>query len=89
MADLPPRLEAWCRDAKGGDERTVVVRLHATADLESAEADLRAAGARVESAGPGAIVAVVSADRLASVAALTWVRAVEEPRALQSKLLRP
>jgi len=86
MANLSPRLEAWLDQAKADDRRTLIVRVGGSTSAERAKRDLLGAGAEVESAGPGAIVIVVSAGRLPSVASLPWVAAVEEPRTLQLKV---
>jgi len=85
MADLPARLLSWRRGAPPAEERTVVLRAGSGVDPRAATDDVRAAGARVESAGAGAIVAVVSPATLEAVAALPWVLAVEEPRRLDPK----
>jgi len=73
-------LEGWCRTAEEGEERTVIVRPRYSAEIEASVADLGRLGARVQSAGPGAITAVVSPAALQALAELSWVQAVEEPR---------
>lgn len=73
-------LEGWCRTAAAGEERTVIVRPRYSADVETSVADLGRLGARVQSAGPGAITAVVNPAALKAVAELAWVQAIEEPR---------
>jgi hypothetical protein len=77
---LPGPLEGWCRTAAAGEERTVIVRPRYSADIDASVADLGRLGARVQSAGPGAITAVVNPAALKAVADLAWVQAIEEPR---------
>ena len=82
------RLEAWCREAKGDERRTLVVRAEPSTAPAVAVRELEAAGVRVESAGPGVITVVADPASLKAVAALPWVLAVEEPRTLQSRLAK-
>lgn len=86
MALLPPRIAAWRRDAPAAEERTVILRPRASTETAEAVRQVQEAGARVESAGAGAMTVVVSPESLEAVAALPWVAAVEEPRTLQAKL---
>jgi hypothetical protein len=86
MGRMSGRLETWCREAGADERRTVVVRAEPSTTPADAVRELEAAGARVESAGTGVITVVADPAALKAVAALPWVLAVEEPRALQSRL---
>jgi hypothetical protein len=77
---LTSPLEGWCRTAEEEEERTVIVRPRFSAGIEEAVEDLGRLGVRVQSAGAGAITAVVTPASLRSAAELPWVQAVEEPR---------
>ena len=58
----------------------MIVRPRYSAETEASVADLGRLGARVQSAGPGAITVVVKPAVLSALAELPWVQAVEEPR---------
>ena len=88
MAVLGSRLEAWTKAAGAGERRTVVVRARTSTDPARAVRDIEAAGARVESAGRDVITVVADALSLQAVAALPWVTAIEEPRAMHTKAPR-
>jgi hypothetical protein len=89
MAQLSPRLEAWRRTAAATEKRTVIVRVRSATDAAMATGEIEAAGARVESAGAGAITVVADPAGLEAVAALPFVLAVEEPRMMQLKVPKP
>ena len=83
---LAAALARWRAEARADEHRTVVLRPQYSTAPAEAEDDLRRLGARVESAGPGAIVVAVTPAVLGAVLALSWVRAAEEPRSLQPRL---
>jgi hypothetical protein len=85
MAKLAPRLAEWCRSALPPEERTVVVRPAFSADTDELARQIAKAGARVESAGAGAITVVATPRALEAVAALPGIVAVDEPRTLQTR----
>jgi hypothetical protein len=88
----PPRREKmggtlarWAREGQADERRTVVLRPESSVTLEDAERELRSLGAEVVSAGAGAIVVAVTPATLGAVLDLAWIRAVEEPRTLQTR----
>jgi hypothetical protein len=93
MAGGPPprsgkvaaRLAQWGQEARADERRTVVLRTEHSTIPEEAERALGELGAHVQSAGPGAIVVVVTPEILGTLGDLPWVRAVEEPRPLQPR----
>ncbi len=86
-AKLSPGLRLWIEENRGTEiPRTAIVRPGYSTDLDLAVSELEAAGAVVESAGEGAIVVQADAATLQGVAALPWVRALEEPRLMELKL---
>ena len=78
-------LARWRTEAPADEHRTIVLRPEYSVAPADAEGDLRRLGARVESAGPGAIVVAVTPALLEAVLALPWVKAAEEPRTLHPR----
>lgn len=69
----------------GPGERTAVVRPDPGIEIDAAVRQLEECGARVQSAGRGAIVVAADAAGLERIGHLPWVRAVESPRPLSAK----
>lgn len=80
QSKLTSPLEIWCQTAGEEEERTVIMRPGFSAEIKVAVEDLGQLGVRVQSAGAGAITAVVTPASLRSAADLPWVQAVEESR---------
>lgn len=77
---ISSRLEEWSRTAAESEERTAIIRPSFSTDIQAFVEELGRLGARVQSAGMGAITAVMGPACLTRVAELPNVRAVEEPQ---------
>lgn len=79
---LSPGLERWLAEATPAERRTAVVRPRISTDVGEAAATMSATGAEVQSAGPAAIVCVLTPGALRQVVEQPWVLSVEEPSRL-------
>ena len=86
---LPGSLAEWCDTAGEEEQKTVLLRPRFSAEIDDAVKDLASIGIEVQSAGTGAITAVVKPSHLQAVSELSWVQGVEEPRLRHALIRRP
>lgn len=79
-------LRKWCDSAADTERRTAVLRPVASVELAAASREIVEQGGEVQSTGPGAITVVASPKTLATIATLEWIRAIEEPRRLFTRV---
>jgi len=85
MRRIAPALERWCREAREGEERTVIVRTARAVPADAARRAVEAVGGIVESAGEGVTTARVTCTTLQALTARPEVVTIDEPRQMFPK----
>jgi hypothetical protein len=83
---LDPSLSRWCDTAAPTERKSVVLRIGFSTDPNVAAAELSRHGAIVKSAGPGTIIATVTAGSVPNIVACSWLLEMTEPRPLDQMM---